>query len=58
MRKPRGRWEDAVLRDDVDLLQLRNWKATATRREGSRKEIGRPWPENGPKLHRRRLDVG
>jgi hypothetical protein len=37
--KPRGRWEDTVTRVTVDLLQIRNWKATARKRKGWRKEI-------------------
>jgi len=47
--KPRGRWEDAV-----DLRQIQNWKAAARNREGWRQKMGRPWPENEPKRHRRR----
>jgi hypothetical protein len=33
--KPRGRWENAVRRDDI-----RKWKATERERQGWRKEIG------------------
>jgi hypothetical protein len=40
VRKPRSRWEDAVCRDAVDILQARNWKAAGRKREGCRKEIG------------------
>ena len=40
-RKPRSRWEDAVWRDDIDLLQILNWKAAARNREGWRKVIGK-----------------
>jgi hypothetical protein len=38
--KPRGRWEDAVRRDAVDLLQIRNWKGAATKRKVWKKKIG------------------
>jgi hypothetical protein len=29
MGRPRGRWEVAVLKGGVDLLQTRHWKAAA-----------------------------
>jgi hypothetical protein len=35
----RGRWENAVWRDAIDLLHIQYWKV-ATKREGWRKEIG------------------
>jgi len=38
--EPRGRWEDAVWRDDVYLLHRQTGKETAKNREGFRKEIG------------------
>ena len=38
--KPRGRWEDAFRREDLELLQIWNWKAAAGRTKGWRKEIG------------------
>jgi len=37
---PRNRWEDAVRRDAVDLLQIQTWMAAARKREFWRKEIG------------------
>lgn len=33
MGKPRDRWEDAVWRGAVGLLQIRKWKATVRKRE-------------------------
>jgi hypothetical protein len=36
----RGRCEDFVTRNAVDLLQIWKWKALATKREGLRKVIG------------------
>lgn len=41
MGEPRGRWEDAVGRDDVYLLHRQTVKAAARNREGLRKEIGK-----------------
>jgi hypothetical protein len=38
--KHRGRWEDAVWRATVSLLQARDRKAVARKKEGWRKEIG------------------
>lgn len=40
MGKPRNRWKDAVWRETLKLLQIRNWKAAAGKTEGWRKEIG------------------
>ena len=40
MGEPRGRWEDAVWRDDVYLLHRQTEKEAARNREGLRKEIG------------------
>jgi hypothetical protein len=37
--KPRGRWEEVIMKDAVDLLQIRNWKATAKKRKCWRKEF-------------------
>jgi hypothetical protein len=37
--KPRGRWEDGVWRDVVDLLHIRKWKAADRNEEVWRKEI-------------------
>ena len=49
MGKPRGRWEVAVWKDAVDLLQIRNWKLAARKAEVWMKEIGeamdRKWDE-------------
>jgi hypothetical protein len=49
MGKPGIRWEDAVWRDVIDLLQILNWKAETRHREGWRKVIGesmaRKWAE-------------
>ena len=49
MGRPRGRWRVAVLKDGVDLLQTRHWKAAARKAEGWMKEIGeaiaRKWDE-------------
>ena len=30
VRKPRGRWKDAVLKYTVGLFHVRNWKSTAS----------------------------
>ena len=54
MGKPRVRWEDAVWKDDVNLLQIRIPKAAARQRQCGRKRSGRPWPENRPTRHRKR----
>jgi hypothetical protein len=32
--KPRGRWEDVVWKDAIDLLWIQNWKAETRKREG------------------------
>jgi hypothetical protein len=40
MGKNRGRWENFVTRDAVDLLQIRNWKSSARTSEDWRKVIG------------------
>ena len=40
MGEPRGRWEDAVWRDDVYLLYRPTGKAGARNRESMRKVIG------------------
>jgi hypothetical protein len=47
MGKPRGRWEDDVWRDDVDLLEIRNWKAGARKEESWSKEIGESMSRKG-----------
>jgi hypothetical protein len=39
--KSRGRWNGAVWRVEVNLLQILKWKAAASRRAGWRKEIGK-----------------
>jgi len=39
LRKFGGRWVDAVWRDVIDLLHIRNWKMAARKREFWRKEI-------------------
>jgi predicted molibdopterin-dependent oxidoreductase YjgC len=31
--QPTGRWQDAVWREAVDLLQTRNWRTAATKEE-------------------------
>ena len=41
MGKTRGRWNGAVWRVAVNLLQIRNWKAAASKRASWRKEIGK-----------------
>jgi len=38
--KPRNRWKDAVWREALNLLQIRNWKAAAGKTKGWRKESG------------------
>jgi hypothetical protein len=38
--KSRGRWDDAVRRDVIYLLQIQNWKAAESKREDWRKVIG------------------
>ena len=40
VERPGGRWQHAVRRDAVDILQIRSWKGAATMREGWRKEMG------------------
>jgi hypothetical protein len=40
--KPRIRWEDAVWKDVVNLLQIRNPKVTARKRQCGRRRSGRP----------------
>jgi hypothetical protein len=54
--KPRVRWEDAVWKDDVNLLQIRNPKAAARKRKCGGKRSGRPWPENRSTRHRRKTN--
>lgn len=39
MEKPKGRWKDDVCRKVVRVLEIRNWKATARKREVWSKEI-------------------
>jgi hypothetical protein len=51
--KPWSRREDAVWREAVDLVQTRNWKATARDRENRKLEIGEAMTENEPKGHMR-----
>jgi hypothetical protein len=41
VRKSRDRWEDVVLGNIVDLLQILSWKATARKKGGWRKEFGK-----------------
>ena len=50
--KHRGRWEDAVLRDAINLLQVWDRKAARKREVGGRRS-GRPWPQNVLKRQRR-----
>lgn len=38
--KPRGRWEDAVMRDAVDFFQVRKWKAAVRNGEILRLKTG------------------
>jgi hypothetical protein len=45
MGKPRGRWDDDVWSDAVDLLQIRNWKAAARKGVGGRRSE-RAWSES------------
>jgi len=52
--KPRVRWEDAVWKDDVHLLQIRNPKPAARKRQCGGRRSGRPWPEKRPTRHKRR----
>jgi len=52
--KQRGRWEDAVWRCAVNLLQVRDRRAPRKREVGGRRS-GRPWPKNGLKHHRRNV---
>jgi hypothetical protein len=40
LRRPRNRWEDVIQRDAANLLQIRNWKATARDKEEWRKKVG------------------
>ena len=39
--KPRGGWNGAVWGAAVNMLQIRKWKAVASKRGGWRKEIGK-----------------
>ena len=39
--KPRSRWNGAVWGAAVNMLQIRKWKAVASKRGGWRKEIGK-----------------
>ena len=39
IKKPRGRWRGAVLREAIDLMKIQNWKSAARYREGWRKKI-------------------
>jgi len=39
--EPRGRWNGAVWRVAVNMLQIRKWKAVVSKRAGWRKEIGK-----------------
>jgi hypothetical protein len=52
MGKPRVRWEYAVWRDDINLLQIRNPNAAARKRQCGGRRSGKPWPENRPTRHR------
>jgi len=52
--KPRARWEDAVWKDNVNLLQIRNPKAAARKRQCGGRRSGTPWPENRPTRRKRR----
>jgi hypothetical protein len=38
--EPRNRWDDVIQRDAANLLQIRNWKATARDNEEWRKKVG------------------
>jgi hypothetical protein len=38
--RPRNRWEDAIQRDAVNLLQIRNWKSAARDRDKWKKKVG------------------
>jgi hypothetical protein len=40
VRKPNGRWENAVWKHTVDFFQIRNWKSTTRAGKGCRKETG------------------
>jgi hypothetical protein len=50
--RPCNRWEDNVQKDAVPMLHIQNWKSTAQHRTGGR-TLGRPWPKNGLKHHKR-----
>jgi hypothetical protein len=52
--KPRVRCEDAVWKDGVYLLQMRNPKAASRKRQCGERRPGKPWPENRPTRHKRR----
>lgn len=54
--KQRGRWEEAVCRYAVNLLQVQDRKAARKREAGGRRS-GRPWPKNGLKHQRRRRKI-
>jgi hypothetical protein len=45
---------DIIQRDTANLIRIPNRKAAARDKGEWRKKVGRPWPENGPKRHRRR----
>jgi hypothetical protein len=45
--QPRGRWKDAGWTDDVDWLQIRNWKAAVRKKDdwGIGEAMSRKWAE-------------
>ena len=53
MWKPTSRGEDVAWRKFHNLFQVWNWKATMRKKVGGR-GLGRSWPENRSKDHRRR----
>jgi hypothetical protein len=49
----KNRWEDVIQTDAANCSGFRTGKLQQEIRSGGRR-LGRPWPENGPKRHRRR----
>jgi len=52
--KSRGRLEDAVWRDGLDFLRIRDRKAAARKEEGWRKVIGEAMARKRAELHKKK----
>jgi hypothetical protein len=51
VRKPMGKWVDAVWRDALYLPQILSVKPLQGREKVGGRRSGRPWPESGPRRH-------